>query len=92
IQSMTPELASSFHLPSHREGVLVNSVDGKAPAGMGGILRGDIIIQYDGKKVPGSKKFQQMVAETRIGKIVPIKVIRNGVEKLLHVKIGKHRS
>lgn len=90
IQSMTPELAQSFSLSFFEGGVLVSSVNTGAPANRGGILRGDIIIQFDGQKVSGSKKFQQMVAETQIGKMVPIKVIRDGLEKTLRIKIGRY--
>jgi serine protease Do len=69
--------------------VLVNSVDPKTPAENGGIVRGDIIVQFDGKKVPSSNMFQQMVADTAIGKTVSIKVIRDGGETFLKVKIGR---
>lgn len=92
IQSLTPELADTFHLTRPTGGVLVNTVDNNAPAQNGGIQRGDIIIQFDGREVPGSKIFQEMVADTRIGKVVAIKVIRNGTIKILEVKIGKLAS
>lgn len=92
IQSLTPELALSFDLKHPVGGVLVNSVDKKTPAENGGIVRGDIIVQFDGKVVPSSNKFQQMVAETHIGKTVSIRVIRDGAEKNLKVKIGKLHS
>jgi len=89
IQSLTPDLASSFNLTSLKNGFLVNSVEQKTPAEDGGMQRGDIIILFDGMEVPGSKKFQKMVADTEIGKVVTIKVIRNGAEKNLKIKIGK---
>lgn len=89
IQSLTPGLASSFNLKHPVDGVLVNSVDPKTPAEMGGIVRGDIIVLFDGKEIPSSNMFQQMVADTAIGKTVSIKVIRNGGETFLKVKIGR---
>ncbi|QPJ65910.1 MAG: PDZ domain-containing protein [Candidatus Nitrohelix vancouverensis] len=89
IQSLTPELAQSFDLPQGASGVLVNSVQEKTPAESGGILRGDIIFQFDGGKVPNSKMFQQMVADTEIGKKVEVTIFRNGEEKRLWIKIGK---
>jgi len=92
IQSLTPEIASSFNLKHPVSGVLVNSVDKKTPAENGGIVRGDIIVQFDGKMVSGSNKFQQMVADTTIGKTVSVKVIRDGTEKHLKVKIGRLSS
>jgi S1-C subfamily serine protease len=89
IQSLTPELASSFNLIHPLNGVLVNSVDPETPAEIGGLVRGDVIVQFDGKGVSSSNKFQQMVADTAIGKTVSIKVIRDGGETFLKVKIGR---
>lgn len=88
IQDLTPELASSLQF-KNTDGVLVNSVAIKTPARKGGIEQGDIILQYDGKSVLDLKKLQKMVAETSIGKIVEIKIFREGKEKYLKIKIGK---
>jgi S1-C subfamily serine protease len=92
IQTVTPELAASFNAVNWKGGVLVNSVEGHTPADSAGLRRGDIIIQYDGQRVPGSKKFQSLVANTEVGRTVPIKVLRDGAEKILHAKIGKSAS
>ena len=92
IQSLTPELALTFNLKHPVGGVLVNSVARETPAENGGIVRGDIIVQFDGKKIPGSNQFQQMVADTAIGKTVSVKVIRDGAEKNLQIKIGRLSS
>jgi len=92
IQTVTPQLAASFNATSWRGGVLVNSVEGETPAQSAGIQRGDIIIQYDGQQVPGSKQFQSLVANTEVGRTVSIKILRDGAEKLLHARIGKSVS
>ena len=88
IQNLTPELAQTLEF-RNGDGVLVNSVDTKTPAHKGGIRRGDIILQFDGKPVPDSKLLQKMVADTNIGRDVLVKVFREGQEKALKVKIGK---
>jgi S1-C subfamily serine protease len=90
IQSMTPELAESFQIQTKDGGVLVSSVNQGAPANRGGIIRGDVIVMYDGEKVLNSTKFQQMVANTSVGKNVDVMVIRDGLEKNLKIKIGKN--
>jgi len=92
IQTVTPQLAASFNMVNGQGGVLVNNVEGETPAQNAGIQRGDIIIQYDGQQVPGSKKFQSLVANTEIGRTVPIKILRDGAEKTLHARIGKSNS
>ncbi|MCZ6541525.1 MAG: trypsin-like peptidase domain-containing protein [Nitrospinae bacterium] len=91
IQSLTPELAVSFKV-SQDEGVLVNNVDDGAPAQRAGLLQGDIIISFDGQSVPDSKSLQKRVAETRIGKSVPLRIIRDGIHKTVYVEVGRHLS
>jgi serine protease Do len=91
IQDMTPELADTFNMKTP-DGILVNSVESKTPAQLGGMLRGDIIIQFDSKIIPSLKYFQKLVADTAIGKLVPVKILRDGHEKTLQIKIGKMNS
>ena len=91
IQSLTPELAVSFQV-SQDEGVLVNNVDDGAPAQRAGLLQGDIIISFDGQSVPNSKSLQKRVAETRIGKSVPLRIIRDGIHKTVYVEVGRQLS
>lgn len=89
IQPLTPELARSFNMPELEGGVVVNNVDRETPAIKGGMQRGDIIVQFDGRAIANAKNFQQMVASAPIGRLVPIKIIRDGHEKMLEIKIGK---
>lgn len=91
IQDLTPELADTFNL-SNPEGVLVNSVQNETPAQLGGMLRGDIIIQFDKKIISSLKYFQKLVADTAIGKLVLVKILRDGHEKTLQITIGKMSS
>jgi serine protease Do len=88
IQNLTPELAQTLEFEK-ADGVLVNSVDSETPAHEGGIRRGDIILQFDGDPVPDSKHLQKMVADTKIGRDVQVKVFREGKEKALKITIGK---
>jgi S1-C subfamily serine protease len=92
IQKLTPELATTLDLNQHDKGVLVNSIRKKTPAESGGILPGDIIIQFDGKTVSSLKYFQKLVAKTIVGKMVAVKIFRDGQEKILNIKIGKMSS
>ena len=89
IQPLTQDLAASFNAPYLTEGVIVNIVNNNTPAVDAGIKQGDIIVQYDGQQVSTTKTFQQLVINTRVGKVVPLMVVRNGQEKLIEVKIGR---
>ncbi|MBC8288194.1 MAG: trypsin-like peptidase domain-containing protein [Nitrospinae bacterium] len=92
IQNLTPELANTFRLNVSGVGVLVNSIANKTPAQFGGMLRGDIIIQFDGQTISSLKYLQELVANTAIGKVVPVKIFRDGQEKMLKITIGKMTS
>jgi len=88
LQNLTPELARSLKF-NKTKGVLVNSVELDELNPKGPIKRGDIIIQLDGKPVSSSKYLRKMVANMEIGKIVFLKVFRDGKEKMLEIKIGE---
>ena len=92
IQKLTPELAESFQVDRSDLGVVVNSVDEGAPADLGGIQRGDIIIGYAGKQIDDLKDFQKMVADTHQGEEVPILILRDGQVQTKKVTVGKHTS
>lgn len=77
IQAITPDLAAGFGLKS-TEGALVAEVTPGGPAARAGIHKGDLIIGYDGKPVPDSRTLPRIVAETAIGRSVPVEIIRNG--------------
>jgi serine protease Do len=79
IQELTPELSQQFGLKVSR-GVLVSDVSRSSPAQRAGILRGDIILEFDGKKVQDVGTMRNMVAQSRIGSHVVITIIRRDRE------------
>jgi serine protease Do len=88
IQDVTEDLAKSFKL-SEPHGALVSGVNEDGPGAKGGIERGDIIVEYDGQKVGSSHELPALVAATPVGKEVEVKVLREGKEKSLRIKIGE---
>ena len=88
IQEVTKDLAKSLGLKKE-EGALVGDVISGGPAEKGGIIRGDVIIEFEGKKIKKMKELPAIVANTAVGKESKVKVIREGAEKVLTVKIGK---
>ncbi len=75
IQELTPELAQKFGLKLS-EGALVSDVAQGSPAQMAGIVRGDIILEFDGKKVADVGVLRNIVAQSSIGSQVSIKLLR----------------
>ena len=91
IQKVTKEIAEVEKL-EEPEGALVASVAEKSPADKGGIKAGDIILEFDGKKVDTMRTLPKLVAETEVGKRVKVKVWRN--QKLIskNVTLGRLES
>ena len=70
-------------------GALVAGVVKKSPAETAGFKTGDVIITFDGRRVPESRKLPLMVAETDVGKKVRVVVWRNGKKEMLSVQLGE---
>ncbi|KIX10942.1 DegQ family serine endoprotease [Dethiosulfatarculus sandiegensis] len=88
IQPVTKELAQSLDLEENA-GALVSKVVKDSPADDAGIKRGDVIVEFDGKKVKDSVSLPRMVAATKVGAKVEMVVMRKGREKELTVKLGE---
>lgn len=77
IQDLTPEFSESLDYDS-TDGAFVSSVSPESPAAKSNIQAGDIIIEFDGKKIISFKDLPKVVAETPIGNEVKVSVWRNG--------------
>jgi serine protease Do len=88
IQPLTPELAKSFGL-SDTNGALVGSIADDSPASRVGLRRGDVITRYDGRPIVRWSHLPRAVAETPVGREVPIEVLRDGKRMTLTVKVAK---
>jgi len=86
IQDLTPELARSFGLKD-TDGVLIADVISDSPAEKGGLQKGDVVLEYDGKKVEDRYQLTKMVGNTPIGKKVKITALRNKGQKTLWITI-----
>ena len=88
IQPLTPELTKSLNL-KEAKGALVADVTKGGPAEAAGIKRGDVIVSFDGKGVTEVGNLPALVAETPVDKSVPVKIVRNGSDQTLSVKVGR---
>jgi serine protease Do len=94
IQELTPELAQKFGLTGEK-GALVGDIAKGSPAEKAGIKRGDIILEYNGKKITDVGALRNLVAQSKVGSEVPIKVSRGGKEfniKVLIVELPRDVS
>lgn len=86
IQPLTPQLAKQFGLKDESGVLLVDVIEG-SPADKGGLKRGDVVVEYDKKKIENPFQFRNLVAATKPGKTVEIKVIRDGKTMTLKATI-----
>ena len=88
IQNVTKEIADVENLDEPR-GALVASVADGSPSEKGGIKSGDIILEFDGKKINEMSELPKIVAETEVGTTVNVKVWRNKKEITKKITLGR---
>jgi serine protease Do len=86
IQDVTPALAKEFKLKD-AAGALVGDVTPKGPADKAGLKSGDLLVEFNGKKVTDSRHLKLEVARTHPGQTVPVKILRDGTAKTLEVTV-----
>ncbi len=86
IQEVTPDIAEAIGV---REGILVAQVMKGSPADKAGIKVGDVIVEIDGKPIDKVRDVQLKIMKTKPGTEVKLKIIRDGKELTLKVKIGE---
>lgn len=85
-ENISPAMAKSFHLTDTR-GALMGDVTAGSPAAQAGIQRGDVITEMNGEKLEDSNQLRLRVSMTPPGTSVNFKLLRDGVEKTVSVKL-----
>jgi serine protease Do len=88
IQPVTPEIADSLNIKPAR-GALIAGLDDKGPAKPAGIEPGDVIVSFDGHDVKDMRDLPRIVADTPVGKDVPVVIVRDGKEQTKTVKVAR---
>ena len=88
IQEITPDIAKSLGL-KNEEGVLISMVNPGEPAEKGGLKAGDVILEFNGKKIKDVKSLQRTVADSAVESKANVKVWRNKKVKSFTVKLGE---
>ena len=88
IQDVTQEIADVEKLDEPR-GALVASVAENSPSDKGGIKAGDIILEFNGVRINQMKELPAIVAKTKVGTRVKVKVWRNKKEITKNILLGR---
>lgn len=90
IQDVTPKFARENDLKI-KEGAYINEIVDDSPADSSELKEGDIVVEFNGKKIEASDDLTDAVRETKPGTRVNVKINRKGENKTIAVNIGKNR-
>ncbi len=88
IQNVTKEIADHFEL-EEASGALVSQVLPDTPAEKGGVLIGDIIVEFNGEPIKRWNDLPIVVANTAVDTKAKVVVIRDGQRQTLKIRIGR---
>jgi len=73
-------------------GVRVGQVLDDTPAAHAGIQDGDVLVEFAGKPIADTAAFRGIVAATKPGTRVPVKLLRGGQPQTVHVTVGEKKD
>ena len=68
---------------------LVRAVIPNAPADLGGIMPGDLVVAFDGERVAGSTHLSLLILNAEVGSDVTIEILRGDRRLSLPVRVGQ---
>ncbi len=86
VQPLTPELAKSFGVKDDK-GVLIADVVQESPAHKAGLQAGDIILEFNGKRIEAPADLQRAVGLMNPGKSVQAKIWRDKGERRVEITV-----
>ncbi|MBP6672390.1 MAG: PDZ domain-containing protein [Bacteroidetes bacterium] len=90
IQDVTPKFARD-HALKIKEGAYITDVVDESPADSAGLKEGDVIVDFNGKKIETSDDLTETVRGTAPGTKANAKIIRGSENKTITVNVGRNR-
>jgi serine protease Do len=87
IQAISEDMARSLKLKDAK-GAIISDVTGDSPAEKAGLKPGDVVVSVDGHEVEDNGDLSSYIASKSPGTTVRLKVLRDGAEQTLAVKLG----
>jgi|SaaInl8_150m_RNA_FD_contig_123_6617_length_5648_multi_41_in_2_out_0_5 serine protease Do len=88
IQPVNSDLAESFGM-DRPIGALVAKIMKESPADGSELKVGDVIIEFNDKFIESNSHLPPIVGSSPVGESIPVKVMRNGSEQIIHIVIGE---
>jgi serine protease Do len=86
ISDIPEEVVKMYELKTD-DGAFVREVVNDGPADKAGVEAGDIILEVSGKKLRNSTELSSVIGASEPGKAVDLKILRDGKEKTIKVKL-----
>ncbi len=84
-QDLDPNLVDVMDLPERVSGALVTSVRERSPAARGGVRRGDVIAEIDGRSFAGARGFFELLVRSTPGQQIELQLWRKGKAQTVRV-------
>ncbi|HSB08722.1 MAG TPA: Do family serine endopeptidase [Blastocatellia bacterium] len=89
LQPVSPALARSVGYSGTEGAVVGDLAKQDTPAAKAGLRSGDVIVEFDGKRVTSPKQLTEMVADTPVGKATSLKYVRDGRVETSTIRLGE---
>lgn len=89
LQPVSPSLARTVGYSGTDGAVVSDLPKDYSPAAKAGLRSGDVIVEFDGKRVTSPKQLTEMVADTPIGKATALKYVRDGRAETATINLGE---
>jgi serine protease Do len=91
MNDVTPENASFFNLPD-ATGAIVSQVTPDTPASRAGLKNGDVLREFNGKKIVNGGALQVAVSQVSPNTTIHLGILRDGKPENLEVKVGEYHG
>ena len=91
VTSLTTQLADELGAPSTR-GALVNQMARQSDAYSAGLRPGDVIVSFNGRPVDDASAFMRMLADSKVGTVAKLEVVRESRRLEITVPVTRSRS
>jgi serine protease Do len=89
IQNVTPDMARALPaLRGEARGAIVADITDESPAARAGLQIGDIVLRYGDQDIKEIQDLTRAVADTKAGTTRPVRILRDGREQTVNVRIA----
>lgn len=89
LQPVSPSLARTVGYTGTDGAVVGDLSKGDSPAERAGLRSGDVIVEFDGKRVTSPKQLTEIVADAPVGKSSVVKYVRDGKLETATISLGE---